>query len=130
MIIHNFHAKSEKIIHRTRKVYLYHKAGLIGLRNFLQNAYIHLKVHVSSMNFETKWVYFKIKLFKAVDKFVPSKVLKSKSGLPWVNSRIRREVRKREYLYKKAKRTGSLFDTQAFKHKKRRVKCLINASHN
>ena len=130
MIIYNFHVKAEKIINRTRKVYLYHKADLIGLRNFLQNAYIYFKVHVSSMDVESQWVYFKNKLFEAVDKFVPSKVLKPKSGLPWVNSRIRREIRRRERLYKKAKRTGSLFDSQAFKHQKRRVKYLINTSHN
>ena len=120
----------KKIANRTRKVYLYHKADLISLRNFLQNAYIYFKVHASSMNVETQWVYFKNKLFEAVHKFVPSKVLKSKSGLPWVNSKIRREIRRRERLYKKAKRTASLFDTQAFKHQKRRVKYLINTSHN
>ena len=81
------------------------------------------------MNVETHWVYFKNKLFEAVDQFAPSKVLKSKSSLAWVNFRIRREVRKSERLYKKAKKTGSLSDTQAFKHQKGRVKYLINTSH-
>jgi len=108
MIIYDFHVNAEKIANRTRKVYLYHKSDLISLRNFLQNAYIYFKVRASSMNVETQWVYFKNKLFEAVDKFVPSKVLKSKSGLPWVNSKIRREIRRRERLYKKAKRTGLL----------------------
>ena len=128
-MVYDFHAKAENIINITRKFYLYHKADLIGLRNFLQNVYVHFKAHASSMNVETQWVYLKNKLVEAVDKFVPSKVLKSKSGLAWVNSRIRREVRKSERLYKMAKKTGSLFDTQAFKHQKRRVKYLINTSH-
>ena len=130
MIMYDFHAKAEKIINRTRKVYLYHKADLNGLKNFLQSAFLNFRLHASSMNVETQWLYFKNKLFEAVDKFVPSKVLKSKAGLPWVNSKIRREIRKRERLYKKAKRTGSPIDTQAFKCQKRRVKYLINASHD
>ena len=43
-------------------------------------------------------MYFKNKLFEAVDKFVPSKVLKSKSGLLCVSTKSRREMRKREGL--------------------------------
>ena len=82
------------------------------------------------MNVETQWVYFKSKLFEAVDTFVPSKVLKSNSGLPWVKYKIRREILKRERLYKKVKRSGSPIDTQAFKRQKRRGKYVINASHD
>ena len=81
------------------------------------------------MNVDTQWVYFKNMLFEAVDKFFLSKVFKSKSGLPWINSRIRREICKRESPYKKAKRSGSSFDNQAFKNQIRRVKYLINSSH-
>ena len=130
MIMYDFHVKAEKIINRTRKVYLYHKADLVGLKNFLQSAFSNFRVHASSMNVETQWVYFKSKLLEAVDNFVPSKVLKSNSGLPWVDYKIRREIRKRERLYEKAKRSGSPIDTQAFKCQKRRVKYLINASHD
>ena len=130
MIMYDFHVKAEKLINRRSKVYLYHKADLIGLNNFLQSAFSNFRVHASSTNVETQWVYFKSKLFEAVDNFVPSKVLKSNSGLPWVNYKIRREIRKRERLYKKAKRSGSPIDTQAFKRQKRRVKYLINASHD
>ena len=82
------------------------------------------------MNVETQWVYFKNKLFEALDKFVPSKVLKSQTGLLWVNSKIRREIRKRERLYKKAKSSGSPIDTQAFKSQERKFKYLINATHD
>ena len=96
---------------------------LIDGRKFCSNP-------VLTMNVETQWVYFKNKLFAAVDKFVPSKVLKTKSGLPWGNTRIRREIRKRECLYKKAKKSGTPIDTQAFKCQKRRVKYFINASHD
>ena len=72
MIMYDFHVKAEKIINRTGKVYLYHKADLLGLKNILQSAYSNFRVHASSMTVETQWVYFKSKVFEAVDNFVPS----------------------------------------------------------
>ena len=124
MIAYNFYASADKVINRTRKVFLYHKADLTGLRNCLQNANSHFRLHLSSMNVETQWVHFQSKVFDAVDKFVPSKVSRSKSGLPWINSRIRREIRKRERFYNKGKRSRSLSDTQAFKKSKKESKEL------
>ena len=130
MLMYKFHVKAEKNINRARNVYFYDKADLAGLKRFLQNAYVNFRAHAASMNVEAQWVYFKNKLSEAVEKFVPFTITKSKSGLPWVNSKIRREIRKRERLYKKAKRTGLLANLQAFKAQKRRVNYLIKTSHD
>ena len=69
-------------------------------------------------------------IFEAVDKFIPSKPLKLQSGLPWVNSRIRREIWKRERLYRKEKRSRSPSDTQAFKTQNWIAKYLINTARD
>ena len=72
------------------------------------------------MKVETQYTHFKNYSFNVLDKFVLSKVLESKSGLPWANSRIFREIRKREHLYKKEEISQSPFDTEPFKYKKKR----------
>ena len=82
------------------------------------------------MNVSEQWDYFKEKLSQGLEKHIPSKIAKSKVSHPWVNRKIRREIRKRKRLYKIAKKSGSQIDLQAFKSQKRRVRYLINKSHD
>ena len=44
---------------------------------------------------------------QAVEKHVPSKICKGKQSLPWITQSIRRMIRKRNKLHKRAKETGS-----------------------
>ena len=43
---------------------------------------------------------------EAINKFIPSKMTKSKCHLPWISPAIKRLMNKRDRTYKKAKRTG------------------------
>ena len=46
------------------------------------------------------WFLLKNTLYKMIDGFVPFKYAKTNSNLPRVNARIRREIRKKERLFK------------------------------
>ena len=42
------------------------------------------------------WKEFKAVLLNAVNKFIPSKMTKEKLGYPWIDSRIRALIKKKE----------------------------------
>ena len=130
MLMYNFHVRIEKSLNRPRKIYHYHRADVDGLKAFIARALTGFTARLSTMNVSEQWDYFKEKLSQGLEKYIPSKIAKSKVSHPWVNRKIRREIRKRERLYKKAKKSGSQIDLQAFKSQKRRVRYLINKSHD
>ena len=46
-------------------------------------------------------------MVNAVNKFIPFKMTKGKLGYPWIDSRIRALIRKKEKLYHKARRADN-----------------------
>ena len=128
--MYNFHVRIEKSLNRPRKIYHYHRADVDGLKAFIARALTDFTARLSTMNVSEQWDYFKEKLSQGLEKYIPSKIAKSKVSHPWVNRKIRRDIRKRERLYKKANKSGSQIDLQAFKSQKRRVRYLTNKSHD
>ena len=76
------------------------------------------------------WSFSKNTLHKLNDKFVPFIYAKTNSNLPWVNPRIRREIRKKERLFKRVKRSGNRVDSVNFKAQRKKVKHIIKKAHD
>ena len=53
------------------------------------------------------WVSFKSEVIAAIERFIPTKVTKTKYSLQWIHSSIRRLIRKREKLYFRARKSSS-----------------------
>ena len=53
------------------------------------------------------WVSFKSEVIAAIERFIPTKMTKTKYSLPWIDSSIRRLIRKREKLYFRARKSSS-----------------------
>ena len=53
----------------------------------------------SHMSVNDMWVSFKSEVIAAIERFIPTKMTKKKYSLPWIDSSIRRLIRKREKLY-------------------------------
>ena len=130
MLMYNFHVRIDKSLNRPRKIYHYHRADVDGLKAFIARALTDFTARLSTMNVSEQWDYSKEKLSQGLEKYIPSKIAKSKVSHPWVNRKISREIRKRERLYKKATKSGSQIDLQAFKSQKSRVRYLISKSHD
>ena len=56
----------------------------------------------SHMSVNDMWVSFKSEVIAAIERFIPTKMTKTKYSLPWIDSSIRRLIRKRERLYFRA----------------------------
>ena len=130
MILFNFFAKPERLVSRARKIYLFHKADLASLKQGINDVYSELISRQTYDSVDNLWSFFKNTLHKLTDKFVPFIHAKTNSNLPWVNPRIRREIRKKERLFKRAKRSGNHVDSVNFKAQRKKVKHIIKKAHD
>ena len=53
----------------------------------------------SHMPVNDMWVSFKSEVLEAIERYIPTKMTKTKYSLPWVDSSIKRLIRKRDKLY-------------------------------
>ena len=73
---------------------------------------------------------FKSTLHEGINKFIPSKLIGSKKHLPWVTNSIRRDIQKRDNLFKKFKKSKSVENRKKFLRAKHAVKRKIRLSHD
>ena len=115
---------------KPRKVYDFKKADhnkieldLIQLQSDFLNTWRNRDV-------QGNWNFFKNGLLDIVNKNVPSKVIKGNTDLPWITPRIKRILRKRKRIYKKAKETESEKDWKNYRSIQRQLKTEVKIAHN
>ena len=79
---------------------------------------------------EQNWNSFKHAVTSRISKFILQKSSKPKFNLPWINSKIKREMRKKDSLHKRAVRTKDQDHWKAFKRQHNAVSNLIKDCHN
>ena len=100
--------KAKRIQQTPRKIFLYKRADMDGLHDHLaryRDSFLstdHSQVSVNDM-----WVSFKSEVLSAIERFIPSKMTKTKYSLPWIDSSIKRLIRKRDKLYFRARKSSS-----------------------
>ena len=91
------------------KIYLYKRADMEGLRDHLarfRNSF--LSSDHSHMSVNDMWVSFKSEVLVAIERFLPTKMTKTKYSSPWIDHLIKRlNIRKREKLYFRARKSSS-----------------------
>ena len=100
--------KAKRIQQAPRKIYLYKRADMDGLRDhlarfkdsFLSSDHSHLSVN-------DMWVSFKSEVLAAIERFIPSKMTKTKYSLTWIDNSIKRLISKRDKLYFRACKSSS-----------------------
>ena len=72
---------------------------------------------------------FSDSIMLAARESIPNKIVTIRpSELSWINSNIKRNIRQRKRLYKKAKRTNTVNRWEQFKHKRNEVNALIRTA--
>ena len=100
--------KAKGIQQAPRKIYLYKRADMEGLRDHLaQFRDSSLSSDHSHMSVNDMWVSFKSEVLVAIESFIPTKMCKTKNSLPWIDHLIKRLIRKREKLYFRARKSSS-----------------------
>ena len=108
-IVHiEYDIKAKRIQQAPRKIYLYKRADMDGLRDHMaQLRDSFLSADHSHMSVIDLWVKFKSDFSAAMERFIPSKMTKTKYSLPWIDTSIKRLIRKRDRLYHHARKSSS-----------------------
>ena len=109
-IIHvEYDIEAKRIKQVPRKIYLYKRADMEGIRDHLarfRDSFLSSD-HDSHMSVNDMWVSFKSEVLVATERFIPTKMTKTKYSLPWIDHSIKRLIRKREKLYFHARKSSS-----------------------
>ena len=98
--------KAKRIKQASRKIYLYKRADMVGLKdNMAQYKDVYLSEDHSHMSVNDMWVNFKTGFVEAVERFIPSKMTKTKYSVPWIDATIKHLVKKRHKLYLRARKS-------------------------
>ena len=132
IVLFNIRVKPKRSSRPPHKVYLYDKADLETFRQDVSNTVTEFFAHCLDRSLEENWAFFKDTLTKAVDKHIPSKMTKAKSSLPWISRAIKRQMRRRDHLHKKARRSSDKTSPawSAYRHQRNKVVKLLKTSHN
>ena len=117
---------------KRRKRYLYDKGNYDSMRSdaskFAKDRFVNGLA--SSRDIEQNWTMVKSFLSRAVEDHVPSKLGKAIKGLPWVNNRIRRMIRRRNKTHAMAKRFNSARLKLKWQNLRKQIKSEIQSAHS
>jgi len=113
----------------TRIIYMYGRANLTALKEELHILHTIDDTMTPEENVEQLWSKFKASISQVVDKYIPHKLTKKRSCLPWINQNIRKLIRKRDRLYKLCKVSFSEAKYADFKSLKHLVQKEIRSAY-
>ncbi|CAG2192837.1 unnamed protein product [Mytilus edulis] len=109
---------------KPRKCYIYSKANWNTIKEEISITSTKIRhMQDRGTNVQEMSDTFKKELFQSMDKHIPSKEIRSKNNLPWINHKIRKLFKKKQRLYQQAKKTKKWTNYRQFqKEVKRQVR--------
>ena len=97
-----------------RKIFLWKKCDVEGIKNHL-SCFASKFMQEYTESVEEMWNSFKSAIASVVDKYVPSKMSSTRQTHPWVNTNLRRLMRRKQRAHRKARKTGKGKDWKGYK---------------
>ena len=95
-------------IQKKKKCYNFKKADWPSLKSYCEKLSKSIITRSNlGYNIFQLWDLFKSSLNLGISQYVPSKFVKKRSSLPWVNKHLLKLIKKKTKLYKEAKTSGS-----------------------
>ncbi|XP_048586113.1 uncharacterized protein LOC125568277 [Nematostella vectensis] len=130
-VIFEVNLKPSRSLKPPHKVYQYKKANFPDLCKFMSDSSTtFFSTNPEKRTVEENWVLFKTSLSTGISQFIPQKSSRPKYKLPWINTNIKREMRKKDRMHKKAIKSKNQQHWEAFKRQRNLVSKLIKDSHN
>ena len=111
-----------------RKFFLWKKADTEGIKQDLLEFGQSLPAEDSTVC--SLWHTFKQKIKEVIEKRVPTKMTANRHSHPWINTTIRRSIRRKQRAHKQAKSTGIKKDMDRYKKLQEEVKFHIREAHS
>ena len=113
------------------KFYLYKKCNTDEFKNEINDIRNELSAKFPpGTPINVSWSFFRTRLTAAMDKCIPSKLTKSKHNLPWINHVIKRQMRKRDRLFKKASKSSKPSDWATYRHHRNQLANKIKHAYH
>ena len=115
---------------KPRKVPLLNKADWPELKSLMRDYQKKFLLEHPNRSVEELWSDFVTALDTFSSKCIPSKIIRGKFSLPWITQNIRRQIRRRDDLYRKFKKNGDQKFRDKFLSLRKSIKHKIKASYN
>ena len=113
-----------------REILLFNKANWEAIRSGLEAFYQQVcSIDLNSVDVNVLWSQFCTTLTELTTTHVPVKITRSKCSLPWITTKIRKMIRKRNRLYSMYKSTHSVTLHEQYKSLKHTIQREIRSSH-
>ena len=130
-VLFNINIKAAKSPKPPHRVYVYKRANFDELnKSMLHSSEEFFASNPENFSVEENWSTFKSTLAKAINDYIPQRSSCSKYKLPWINPGIKRHMRKKDRLHKKALRTRNPKHWVEFKRERNLVSRLVKESHS
>ena len=110
-----------------RKIYLWKKADIEGIKEDLAD--FGSTPPAPSKSVSELWNLFKMKIEEVIAKRVPHKMSSNRHTNPWINTKIRRCIRRKQRAHKKLKATKKKKDCDRYLRLQTEVNFLIQEAH-
>ena len=115
---------------KPRKVPLLGKADWPKFKSLMGDYQQKFLLNHFNRSVEELWSDFVTTIDTYASKCVPTKTIRGKTSLPWITQDIRRQIRRKDDLYRKFKKTGDQVFRNKFLSQRKLLKRNIKASHN
>ena len=93
-------------VQKKKKVFIFSKADWPSLNSYCQNISNSILSRTKDYDINHLWDLFKSSLNLGISQHIPSKFIKKRGTLPWLNKNLEKLMRKKTKLYKYAKQNG------------------------
>ena len=111
-----------------RKIILWKKADIDGIKSDVK-AFVDNFVQKTQRPIEIMWEEIKKALHAIIEKRVPSKLTASRHTHPWINTEIRRAIRRKQRAHAKARKSKKKKDHDRYKRLQKEVKFMIRIAN-
>ena len=131
IVISNLDLKAKVLKNKARRVFIYSKADVVNIKRDIVNEWDNFtQSNPQNKTFEENWSSFKQMLHTTIEKWVPQRNIKKKWNLPWITPTTRRMIRRNQWYYHKARKTGNEEHRKEFRNIRRAKKWAIEQSHD
>ena len=110
-----------------RKIFLWNKADTEGIKQDMQDFSQTFMTDTSDVH--GLWASLKSKIGQVMEKRIPRKMTANRHSHPWINTTIRRAIRRKQRAFKKSRLTGKKRDLDRYKKLQQEVKFHIRQAH-
>ena len=95
-----------KIRQKPRPIALFHKADWDSIRLSMESTRIQLQtLYDGNASSSVMWDTFRDSITSSVKKFIPHKIASNKNGNPWIDTKLKRLLKKQQRVYNRMKKS-------------------------